>query len=119
MKLFRNERAYENAHIFLWLIKDTSWCHTWRWLGMLMIIPTLAVQLHLTWKSRKDIHEIYHNIAVACWITANATWMTGEFFFGDSWRDAAKWFFNAGIALMIYYYAVVFRKQPKETAERK
>ena len=83
LKIFQNERAYENAHVFLWLIKDTSWCHGWRVLGMAMILPTLTVQLHLTWNSRKDVHEVFHSIAVACWIIANAIWMTGEFFYQD------------------------------------
>lgn len=110
MKLFRTEREYENAHVFLWLLKDTSWCHSWRWFGMAMIIPTLAVQLHLTWKSRKDIHEVFHAIAVACWIAANGIWMTGEFFYGDSFRPAAEWFFGVGVACMAFYYAFLFRR---------
>ncbi len=109
LKIFQNERAYENAHVFLWLIKDTSWCHGWRALGMLMILPTLTVQLHLTWSSRKDVHEVFHSIAVACWITANAIWMIGEFFYQDSWRPFAQWFFSAGVAAMVFYYAVYFR----------
>lgn len=111
MKLFKNDRAYENAHIFLWLLKDCSWVHSWRILGLTMIIPTLFVQLHLTWKARKDIHEVLHNIAVACWISANATWMLGEFYFADGWREYAKWFFDAGIAIMVYYYIVHFRRR--------
>jgi len=109
-KLFKSERAIENAHVFLWLLKDSSWCHSWRWLGVTMIIPTLAVQLYLCWLSRKHIHEILHNIAVALWISANATWMLGEFFADDSWRGFAQWFFDAGIALMVYYYVFLFRK---------
>lgn len=76
-----------------------------------MIIPTLFVQLHLTWRARKDIHEVLHNIAVACWISANATWMLGEFYFADGWREYAKWFFDAGIAIMVYYYIVHFRRR--------
>jgi hypothetical protein len=110
LKIFKNERAYENAHVFLWLLKDTGWCHGWRWLGMAMIVPTLGVQVHLTWNSRKEVHEIFHSIAVACWITANAIWMTGEFFYGDGLRDPASWFFGAGVGSMVLYYAVYFRK---------
>lgn len=108
MKLFKNDRAYENAHIFIWLIKDSSWVHNWRWLGMLMIIPTLFVQLHITWKNRADISESVHNIAIACWICANATWMTGEFYFHDGWRGYAQWFFNLGLGLLITYYSITW-----------
>jgi len=110
LKIFRNERAYENAHVFLWLLKDTAWCHSWHWLGMSMIAPTLAVQLHLTWNTRKDVHEVFHSIAVACWISANAIWMTGEFFCGDGLRGPASWCFGAGVAAMAFYYAVYFRR---------
>jgi hypothetical protein len=109
LKLFKNERAYENAHVFLWLLKDTSWCHSWHFLGMAMIVPTLAVQIHLTWRSRHDEHEVFHSIAVACWIAANAIWMTGEFFRGDSWRPGAQWLFSAGLVTMFFYYSVHFR----------
>lgn len=109
-KLFKSDRAYENAHVFLWLLKDSSWCHAWRWLGVCMIVPTLLVQIHLCWKSRKHIHEILHNVAVAFWISANATWMLGEFFFNDGWRGFAQYFFDAGIALMLYYYIFLFHK---------
>ncbi len=113
MKIFNNVRAYENLHICLWLIKDTSWCQTWRPLGMFMIIPTLAVQLHITWQRRKDIHEVFHNIAVACWIAANAIWMTGEFYYEDTWRTYAQWLFGAGLVAVAFYYAVHFRKELK------
>jgi len=102
LKGFKNERAYENAHAFLWLLKDTSWRHSWRFLGMVMIVPTLAVQMHLTWRSRHDLHEVFHSIAVACWIAANAIWMSGEFFRGDSWRPGAQWLFSAGLVTMFF-----------------
>lgn len=104
MKLFKNERAYENFHIFVWLIKDSSWVHNWRWLGMVMVIPTLAMQLHITWKNRKDYDELAHNIAITMWITANATWMCSEFYFHDHFRYVAAWFFNIGLAIMVAYY---------------
>lgn len=109
MKLFKNERAYENALVFLWLLKDTSWCHSWHFLGMAMIVPTLAVQIYLTWRSRYDEHEVFHSIAVACWIAANAIRMTDEFFRGDSWRPGALWLFSAGLVTMFFYYSVHFR----------
>lgn len=104
------QRSYENFHIFLWLLKDNAWCRDWHWVGMCMIVPTLLVQLHLTWRARHDVHEVFHAIAVAMWIAANAIWMTGEFFFDDTWRPAAQWFFGGGLAMMFFYYAVHFRK---------
>lgn len=111
MRIFKSEREYENFHVFLWLLKDTSWCHLWRSFGMFMLIPALLVQLHLTWKCRRDVHEVFHSVAVAFWILSNGIWMTGEFFYDDQWRGVASWFFGAGVSAMVFYYAFMFRRK--------
>ncbi|HWB62222.1 MAG TPA: hypothetical protein VG603_01840 [Chitinophagales bacterium] len=102
--MFKNIRNYENLHIALWLLKDSCWVMTWRVPGMLMIVPTLFVAIHITYRSRKDIADLFHNIAVCLWISANATWMTGEFFFHDTWRPYASVFFAMGVLTVIIYY---------------
>ncbi len=107
-------REYENIHIFLWLLKDACWVMTWRMTGMALIIPTLLVALHITWKSRKNIHELFHNVAVSLWICANGTWMTGEFFFNDTTRPYATVFFAAGISVITVYYIFVYPRKWKE-----
>ncbi|HWB64842.1 MAG TPA: hypothetical protein VG603_15100 [Chitinophagales bacterium] len=111
--LFRNIREYENLHIALWLIKDTCWVISFKVLGMLMIIPTLTVAIHLAWRSRKNIGDLFHNIAVCLWITANATWMTGEFFYHDSLRPYAMIFFSIGLVIVTVYYTIHFWKNAK------
>jgi len=105
--MFANIRRYENLHIALWLLKDTCWVMTWRVPGMIMILPTLAVALHIAWKSRKDLDDLLHNIAICLWITANAIWMTGEFYFEDGLRPFAMFFFIIGIIIMATYYAIL------------
>jgi len=115
-KWFPTVRAYENAHIALWLLKDFCWCRGLHVLGMVMIIPTLSIAVDITWSNRRlengalNIHDLFHNVAVALWICANATWMTGEFFFGDSWRPLALVFFGSGLGLIAWYYLFMFRK---------
>lgn len=104
--MFKQLREFENFHIVLWLLKDLCWVSDWKIAGMVMIIPTLFMALYITWRSRKDTADIYHNIAVCCWICANGTWMTGEFFFNDTWRPFALVFFLAGIAVVTFYYAL-------------
>lgn len=101
---FKTLREIENGHIVLWLIKDACWCGGIRPLGMLMIIPTLAVAAHITWASREDSHDLWTNIAVCFWILANATWMTGEFYFNDQSRPVAWVFFILGIISLAFYY---------------
>ena len=82
----------------------------WRPLGVAMIVPTLVVAIDIAWRSRKSLHDLFHNIAVCCWITANAVWMTGEFYANDTWRPYARIFFGIGMVTLLYYYAFLFRK---------
>jgi hypothetical protein len=65
------------------------------------------------WRSRHDPDNFYHNIAITLWISANATWMTGEFFYNDHSRPFAMIFFVLGLLVISYYYLFVakYRKQ--------
>jgi hypothetical protein len=98
-------RKFENLHIVLWLLKDTCWVMLWKPLGMFMIVPTLSLAFYITWLMRSERAELFHNLAVCSWITANSVWMTGEFFYGDSWRSAASVFFFTGFFFVTWYYA--------------
>src|SRR5579862_4937750 len=109
--MFKKIREYENLHIALWLMKDTCWVMLWKPAGIIMIVPTLFVAIHLAYRSRKKIDDLFHNIAVCLWISANATWMIGEFFFNDSFRQYAMIFFSLGIIVVAFYYAVHFPKR--------
>lgn len=103
--MFKNIREYENLHIALWLVKDTCWVATYRTAGMIMIIPTIVVAIHIAWRSRKQVSDLFHNIAVCMWISANGIWMTGEFFFEDGLRPYALVFFASGLITVGCYYA--------------
>ena len=52
-------RDYENAHIVLWIFKDSCWVCSWRWLGMAMILPTLAVAIDIARRNRHDLSLIH------------------------------------------------------------
>lgn len=97
-------RKLENIHIALWLLKDSSWCSDWRIFGMLMVIPTMAVAINLTWRSRHVVEELVHNGVVCLWICANITWMIGEFWYHDATRGFAKIFFYTGLAALTWFY---------------
>ena len=100
-------REYENLHILLWLGKDTCWVMLWKTAGLVMIIPTIGVALHITWIRRAVKSDLFHNLAICFWITANSIWMIGEFFYEDSMRPAAIVFFTAGLLCVGYYYLLV------------
>lgn len=105
-------RDTENLHILLWLLKDLAWVSDFKLLGVIMILPTVAVAIYLTFKSKSDFKELMHNFAVVCWICANSIWMLGEFFFNDSLRPIATIFFVCGLAsIAIFYGQKMFKKK--------
>ncbi|MDQ3050133.1 MAG: hypothetical protein M3Q95_04535 [Bacteroidota bacterium] len=110
---FTKIREYENLHILMWLLKDTCWVMNWEFAGIIMIVPTIAVAIHITWLRRDIKSDLFHNLAVCCWISANSIWMIGEFYFDDGLRPFATAFFVAGIASVTFYYVWVLPKSKK------
>lgn len=111
--MFERARKMENLHILFWLGKDISWCLEWKVLGMAMIIPTISLAIFITFITRQHRKEMYHNIAVCFWISANSLWMLGEFIGQDSLRGDAKYLFFAGLAAIIWFYVSDYFIKPK------
>lgn len=103
--MLRSIRDFENFHILLWLIKDTCWLLEFHAAGVISIIPTVGFAIYITVRRRKIVKELVHNIAVCLWILANSTWMIGEFFYNDSTRPIALWFFLSGLILVAAYHS--------------
>lgn len=111
-------RRIENLHILLWLLKDTCWALNLEYPAMFMIIPTLAVALLITYQTRKITSEFCHNLAIDFWITANCTWMVGEFYGWDAnligpygLREFSLIPFTLGLITLGYYYLFLARKK--------
>jgi hypothetical protein len=118
-------RKVENLHILFWLIKDACWAMNFKLPALIMIIPTMVVALLITWQTRHMKSELYHNLAIVFWITANCTWMVGEFFKWDEnlWngmglRQFAVVPFALGLGILAYYYIVYKRKQSSQSEEK-
>jgi hypothetical protein len=115
-------RRMENLHILFWLIKDLCWCLAFKPLGMVMIIPTLAIAVFITWRTRTVKSELAHNLAIIFWITANSTWMTAEFFgfdaqpvlFGLNGKYLALIPFIIGLLILAWYYIIIRPKESKK-----
>ena len=115
-------RRLENLHIVFWLFKDISWCMNWRALGIIMVIPTLAVAIYISYRTRKIKSELAHNLAVAFWISANSYWMISEFFGFDEtpiWngyegKHLAMIPFLIGVVILAWYYLFQRTKEAKE-----
>jgi hypothetical protein len=110
-------RIMENTHIVFWLFKDISWCMGtqyafFKYLGVLMIIPTLVIALVIAWRTRHFVSELCHNMAIAVWIMANSYWMVSEFFEFDTkivtgtitYKHLAMIPFCIGVLFLLYYY---------------
>jgi hypothetical protein len=107
-------RKMENLHIVFWLFKDISWCLNWKILGVLMILPTLAIAIVITIRNRYWVSETCHNAAIVFWITANSYWMISEFLHFDTiilhgnytYKHLTAIPFIIGIVILAYYYLV-------------
>ncbi|MBI3518729.1 MAG: hypothetical protein HY062_05165 [Bacteroidetes bacterium] len=94
----------ESLHIVFWLIKDSCWMLQFKWLGIVMVIPTLTIAVFIVYMSRKSIDK-YINLAVLSWICANSFWMYVEFFTSGELKLWASIPFSLGFIFVgIYYY---------------
>ena len=117
-------RKMENLHIVFWLFKDISWCMIWKPLGIAMIIPTLAIAIIITIRTRQFVSELSHNLAVVFWISANAYWMISEFLHFDTndlfgqytYKHLAIIPFVMGILVLAYYY-LLWKPRHKDLVE--
>lgn len=109
-------RKIENLHIVFWLIKDVSWALLWKPIGVTMLVPTLFFAILITWQNRQIVSELYHNLAVIFWITANGYWMIAEFFWPDI--DYLRYYasipFSIGIIIIAIYYLIIVPRHNKK-----
>ena len=101
-------RKLENFHILLWLLKDMSWLMSWKISGIFMIFPTIGFAIFITYQWRKDIDELFSNLAVTFWIIANSTWMALEFAELDKFKIYSIIPFAIGLSLISYRYLTSF-----------
>jgi len=103
-------RHLENLHIPLWLIKDTCWMMQWKTIGVSMVLPTVAVAIYICFITRKSPLRFWPNVAVTLWLSANSTWMLGEFF-GFNFQIAALSGFVAGMLAMTIFLVVYLKTE--------
>lgn len=86
----------------------------WKPLGMLMLVPTLTVAIVITWQTRKIISELFHNLAVVFWITANGFWMIIEFYgYDEQLRIYTALPFSIGLFFILVYYGVILPREKR------
>jgi hypothetical protein len=115
-------RKMENLHIVFWLLKDIGWCLIWKPLGIVMIVPTLAISIVIAYRTRDMLSELCHNLAITFWISANSYWMISEFlkfdalevYDGITYKHLSLLPFLAGLSCLLYYYLVWQPKHPNE-----
>lgn len=105
-----NIKKHENLHIVFWLIKDSCWMLKLKLLGVIMVVPTVAIACLIVYVSRKTM-DIYLNLAVLCWICANSYWMCIEFFTDERYRFFAAIPFALGFVFVAIYYGKLLLKK--------
>lgn len=109
-------RRTENLHILFWLIKDISWAMLWKPLGIAFLAPTIFVAVLITWQTRHLKAELFHNLAICCWICANGYWMITEFFWEDI--EALRFYtaipFSIGLFFILCYYLFILPQERKK-----
>jgi hypothetical protein len=111
MDLISKIRKYDSIHIFLWLIKDTCWMLELKWLGAVMMVPTLLLAIYIIYKTWYS-SQVYLNTSVFFWISANSFWMMMEFFNDDQYKHFAGIPFALGFVFIgIFYWKDLKPKQ--------
>lgn len=86
----------------------------WRPIGLIMLLPTLLVAALITWQTRKVRSELFHNLAILCWISANGYWMITEFWnMPDHYRYYTAIPFAAGLFFIGTYYLIILPREHK------
>jgi hypothetical protein len=112
MDLVDRLKKHENLHIVFWLIKDSCWMLEIKWLGTIMIAPAMGMAVWITYITRK-LPEVYLNMAVLFWITANSYWMIIEFFNDNVYKNLAGIPFALGFVFVGIFYFKEYRRSPK------
>lgn len=114
MRIVKNGRVVENVPLILSLLKDSSWCYAWVWVGTIAIVPMITYQIYEVWKVRRNIHELIRSLLGIFILAANATWMFDDFFGQHHFRGIAKWFFTIGFGIVALYILFSFRDTKEE-----
>ncbi len=103
MNLLDKIRKLENSHIVFWLLKDMCWMLELKVLGAIMIIPTLFLCVWIAIKTFKT-NELFINLAILCWISANSFWMMMEFFNHSIYKNYAAIPFGLGFLFVGIFF---------------
>ena|SRR6218665_596973 len=117
MDLLQKIRKYENLHIVFWLIKDSCWMLELRWLGAIMMVPTLFLAIYLVIKT---LHtpDAYISLAIFFWILANSYWMMMEFFNDNHHKNLASIPFGLGFVMVGLFYLKTYRIRQRALQEQ-
>ncbi len=108
MELLDKIRKYENLHIVFWLVKDSCWMLELKWLGAIMMVPTLFLAVFLVFKTARST-DVFINLAIFFWIVANSYWMMMEFFNNNHYKNLAAIPFGLGFIMVGIFYIKSYR----------
>jgi hypothetical protein len=115
--MFKHQRLLENMHIPMWLIKDTCWMLQFKLVGTIVAVPTITMAIYLVIITRNFPKRFWPNLAVLFWISANTTWMLGEFYKIGFTVPAVTLFFAGIVAIFVYIYIIFIRPKPQQSKD--
>lgn len=108
-------KALDTLHIPIWLAKDIAWILVYKPLGVAMILPAVSIAVYICIKTLSDKLLFFQNLAILFWISANSTWMAGEFF-DLAYKGPAMVLFLLGVlSIARHYFLEIKLKQAELT----
>lgn len=112
--IFFTVRGCENVHIYLWILKDLSWCMNFVVPGMffgLCALLWMGVLLYHAIKYKNN-EEKYFVVATFIWLLANYVWMSGNLLYNsDKYRFTATCLMMVSIIMILYYFFFLKNKE--------
>ncbi|GCD79129.1 hypothetical protein [Schleiferia thermophila] len=106
-------KSLDTLHIPVWLAKDIAWILVYKPLGVAMILPAVFIAVYICIKTISEKLLFFQNLAILFWISANSTWMAGEFF-DFSYKGPAMVLFLLGVISIARHYYLEVKLKPAE-----
>ena len=88
-------------HILLWLLKDTLWVMSFKYLAIAMIIPTVLYTLYILKLNYQQKFYFFNYLAILFWLLGNSFWILNDFLFNQKYVWVCYILFSIGIVILL------------------
>ena len=87
-------------HILLWLLKDTLWVMSFKYLAIAMIVPTVLYTLYILKKHYQQRIYFFNYLAILFWLLGNSFWILNDFLLNEKYDWVCYILFSVGIVTL-------------------